>query len=272
MLGGDHLSKSESWKTWIIVAALLIFAGLASAVIPFLADQLGGAQETESTVERHPAVTTIDVTQLPFIGEVLIDIPIIAENIQGLPISMTQAFAIGFGVVLISVGGLGLLIAVIALIFSKWVNNVYADENYQAAEAELSKRQQTLLKQRQESQPPIEPVPATTRARGTTLVFGFLIVLLVWVTTVLLGYGLYGDETISIGSLQLSAVAGLSLIAVILTIVILYLLFRRRDPLTLNNPESDYKPVNWGTIWVIVTGLLVVGIGTGLAIALTSTG
>ena len=45
-----------------------------------------------------------------------------------------------------------------------------------------------------------------------------------------------------------------------------------RDPEDLESHESDLKPVNWGAIWVIVTGLLVVGIGTGLAIALSPAG
>jgi len=78
------LSKNESWKTWILVAALLIFAGLASATVPFLVDQLSASREAESETlaESHPTVTTVDVSQLPFIGEVLVEIPFIAANIQ----------------------------------------------------------------------------------------------------------------------------------------------------------------------------------------------
>ena len=75
------MSNRESWKTWAAVAALLIFAGVASAVVPLLLDQADdGASTTEAA--REPWETTIDVSQLPFIGVVLVEIPFIADNIQ----------------------------------------------------------------------------------------------------------------------------------------------------------------------------------------------
>ena len=59
---------------------------------------------------------------------------------------------------------------------------------------------------------------------------------------------------------------------VLLSVLVLYLALRRRDPLELDSAEVENKPVKWGTIWVILTGLIIVGIGTGLAIALAPGG
>lgn len=264
------MNRSESWKTWIVVAGLLIFAGIASATIPFLIDQLNNSDEPSTSRETHPTVTTIDVSELPFIGEVLVEIPFIAENIQGLSITLLQAFGVIFGVVLVTVGAFGVLITLLVFIPSRWINNVYADKGYQEAQTELEERQKASLKNLQQEQPLAEPVEAERRIRWSAVTFGLIVVVLVWVTSVLLAFGLFQNETISIGGFDISAVALLSLVSVVVTIIVLYLALRRRDPTELETAESDNKPVNWGAIWVIVTGLLVVGIGTGLAIAFTS--
>ncbi|KPK13610.1 MAG: hypothetical protein AMJ56_01590 [Anaerolineae bacterium SG8_19] len=264
------MNRSESWKTWIVVAGLLIFAGIASATIPFLIDQLNNSDEPSTSRETHPTVTTIDVSELPFIGEVLVEIPFIAENIQGLSITLLQAFGVIFGVVLVTVGAFGVLITLLVFIPSRWINNVYADKGYQEAQTELEERQKASLKNLQQEQPLAEPVEAERRIRWSAVTFGLIVVVLVWVTSVLLAFGLFQNETISIGGFDISAVAFLSLVSVVVTIIVLYLALRRRDPTELETAESDNKPVNWGAIWVIVTGLLVVGIGTGLAIAFTS--
>lgn len=264
------MNISESWKTWILVAGLLIFAGIASATIPFLVEQLNNREEPVTLRETHPTVTTVDVSQLPFIGEVLVGIPFIAEKIQGLPITMLQAFGVAFGVVLFAVGATGVLITLLVFIPSRWINNLYADESFQEAQNELVQREQAALKERQQGQPSAGPVEAEKGIRWSAITLGLIIVVLVWVASVSLAFGLFQDETITIGSLQISAVAFFSLISVVITIIILYLALRRRDPAELETAESENKPVNWGTLWVIVTGLLVVGIGTGLAIALTA--
>lgn len=264
------MNRSESWKTWIVVAGLLIFAGFASAIIPYLVDQLNNDDEPVTLRESHPTATTVDVSELPFIGEVLVEIPFIAENIQGLPITLLQAFGMAFGVVLVAVGATGVLITLLVFLPSRWINNVYADEGFREAQTEFEQREKASLKDRQQVQPAAESIEAERRKGWSAMTLSLIIVVLVWVTSVLLAFGLFQNETISVGSLHISAVALLSLISVVITIVVLYLVFRRRDPTELETAESDNKPVNWGTLWVIVTGLLVVGIGTGLAIAFTA--
>lgn len=264
------MNISESWKTWILVAGLLIFAGIASATIPFLVEQLTNQGEPATLRETHPTVTTVDVSELPFIGEVLVEIPFIAENIQGLPITMLQAFGVAIGVVLFAVGATGVLITLLVFIPSRWINNVYADEKFQEAQNELVQREKAAIKERQQVQPAVESNEVEKHKQWSAFTLGLIIVVLVWVTSVLLAFGLFQNETITIGSLEIGAVAFFSLTSVVITIVILYLAFRRRDPAELDSAESENNPVNWGTLWVIVSGLLIVGIGTGLAIAFTA--
>ena len=262
----------DSWKTWVVVAVLLIFAGLASAIVPFILDQIDDSGQAETDVPSHPTVTTIDVSQLPFIGEVLVDIPFIADNLQGRPITLLQAFGIATGVVLVSVGALGLLLTVPIVIFSGLVTKVYADDGYKTSETELENRQKSILKERQQAQPPAEVTDQSRIARYRVNSFVFLIVLLVLITSLTVTTIYLGETTWSIGSLEISAILVVNLAVVLLSVLVLYLALRRRDPMELDSAEVENKPVNWGTIWVILTGLIIVGIGTGLAIALAPGG
>jgi ABC-type multidrug transport system fused ATPase/permease subunit len=262
----------DSWKTWVLVAILLIFAGVASAIVPFILDQFDDGGQSEAAVPSHPTVTTIDVSQLPFIGEVIVEIPFIADNIQGQPITLAQAFGILAGVVLVSTGALGLLLTIPVIIYSRLVTRVYADDDYQAAESELENRQKSILKERQQVQPPSEATDPRRLARYKVNSLVFLIVLLALITSLTVTTIYFSETTWSIGSLEISAALVINLAVVLLSLLILYLALRRRDPLELDSEEMDNRLVNWGTIWVILTGLIIVGIGTGLAIALAPGG
>lgn len=261
------MSNRESLRTWAVVAAILVFAGLASAIVPFLLDQ--AAESTSSgDVAGQPWETTIDVGQLPFIGEVLVEIPFIADNIQGQPITALQAFGIAFGVVLVNVGAVGLLFTVLTMVFDRLVNRVYADESYQAAAAELGQRETDRLKGLQKVKPTSEDPVEKTRSRWSMGIFAFIFLLFVWIVGLMVGTVYLSDTEVELLGLSISGTAALSLILGLLTIIILYLSLRKRDPDELENPRSDNNPINWGYIWVVVSGLLIVGLGAGAALAM----
>lgn len=261
------MSNRESWKTWAAIAGLLIFAGLASAIMPFLLDQLGGDGSTATEVAGEPLETTIDVSQLPFIGEVLVEIPFVSENIQGRPITALQAFGVAFGAVLVGVGAVGLLITVLTVIFDRLVTRVYADEAYQEATAELQQREKSRVKELQENQPAIVGTEQGTRSRWSMGIFAFIFLLFVWIIGLTIGTVYFEDTEVDILGLTIGAVALFNLILGLITILVLFLALRHRDPEELENPASDNNPVNWGFIWIVVSGLLIVGIGAGAALA-----
>lgn len=260
------MSNRESWKTWAAVAALLIFAGVASAVVPFLLDQADGS-DSSTEVASEPLATTIDVSQLPFIGEVLVEIPFIADNVQGQPITALQAFGIAFGVVLVSVGALGLLITIVTVLFDRLVNRVYGDESYQEVTAQLQQREIARVKEIQQEKPPTVGPDKKVRSRWSMGIYAFIFLLFVWIVGLTLGTVYFGDTEVEILGASMSAATLLNLVLVVLTIVILYLALRRRDPEDLENPESDHYPIDWGYVWIVVSGILIVGIGAGAAMA-----
>ncbi len=265
------MKQSSSWLTWATVALLLIFAGIASAVVPLILDEMQSADDTASTQESSSTSTTIDVSQLPFIGEVLVELDLIQDNIQGKTITLLQAFAISFGAVLVGVGSLGLVLTVGTVIYSRLVDKVYTDESYQAAKAELTTREAAILKELAEERPSSTPADPRKRARNSTIIFGSLIVMLAGITALIMAVSVLDGGTFDLFGLEMSA-GGFGLVVALVTAVILFLVMRRRDPMDIEEPEPENKPVDWGVIWVLVTGLIVVGVGAGIAIAFSTPG
>ncbi len=265
------MKQSSSWLTWATVALLLIFAGIASAVVPLILDEVQSGDDEVTTQERSSTSTTIDVSQLPFIGEVLVELDFIQDNIQGKTITLLQAFGIAFGVVLMGVGAMGLAITVGTVIYARLVDKVYADESFQAAEAELTGRDKAAMKELAQEHPPSTPADPQRQARNSAIVFGFLIVMMSGIAALTIGVSMLDGGTFDFFGLDLSA-GSFAFVVALSTAVILILVMRRQDPMAIEQPESENKPVNWGAIWVLITGLIVVGVGAGIAIAFSTPG
>jgi hypothetical protein len=265
------LSNRESLKSWAAVAAVLIFAGVASALVPYLFDKARGDSASTAAEPRQPQETTIDVSQLPFIGEVLVDIPIIADKIQGKPISMLTAFGIAVGVVLVSVGGAALLITGLVSFFDRTVKKVYEDESYQAAATDLQKREKARVNDLREDRP--TATSAEKAGSGwSKAVYALIALLLVWIVGKTLASIYLADSELSILGLTLSGTLLLNLILGLLTIAILYLALRKRTLEDVENPASDNNPVNWGLVWIVISGLIIVGLGAGAAMLVVDRG
>jgi hypothetical protein len=87
---------------------------------------------------------------------------------------------------------------------------------------------------------------------------------------VILGVAYFGETTWEIAGQQVSAAAVINLVLIILTVAVLFFVIRRNNVTDLDSGETDYEPVNWSTIWILLSGLLIVGLGAGLAIAMRS--
>jgi hypothetical protein len=98
-------------------------------------------------------------------------------------------------------------------------------------------------------------------------VYGFIFLLLVWIGGLVLSNVYLADTELNALGMAFSGTFVLNLILGLLTIAVLYLWLRRRSLEELENPDSDNNPVNWGYIWLVVSGALIVGIGAGAALA-----
>jgi hypothetical protein len=265
------LKQSSSWLTWATVALLLIFAGIASAVVPLILDEIQTGDDEAITQERSSTATTIDVSQLPFIGEVLVELDFIQDNIQGKTITLLQAFGIAFGVVLMGIGALGLAITLGTVVYARLLDKVYADESFQEAEAELAGKDKAAMKELAQEHAPSAPADPRRQARNSAIIFGFLIVMMAGIAALTIGVSLLDGGTFDFFGLELSA-GGFGFVVALSTAVVLILVMRRQDLMEIERSDTEHTPINWGAIWVLITGLIVVGVGAGIAIAFSTPG
>lgn len=265
------MSRRESWKTWVIVAGLLLFAGLASAAWPFISDAISGGSEPDlGQVEQEATIITIDIRNM-LLGDELIKIKFIADNVDGLQFTAWEVFLISLGVVLVLTGALGLLFTLLSVVLGRQVVIVQADERYQNAVVELDNRQKAALAELREHQPKESPHPERT-ARWPLIATSIVILIFVWIAGILLGVSYFGDSTVELLGRQVSAAALFNAILLLVTLAVLVLVIRIRKPAEIDELDTDYNPVNWGYVWILLTGLVVVGIGAGLAVATRAAG
>lgn len=260
------MERSESRMTWAIIIGLIIIGGLASAAWPVISAELNIGRAGELAAVRsepEPIVINIEDHLLgPEIMGIISSISpealdFVNNNINGREIS--QPVAIGI-LVALTVGSLVLLGGPIALIYTRLetqASSIKEDETFQAAQAELEKQQQAELKEMRQQNPAHANQDEAKSRRGFAYTMAFLGIIFAWVLGMLI------DEAFSTSSA--------SLISVVIALLLAFVYFRfMRKPEEIDPEAADYQPVSWGWVWVVVSGMLIVGLGTGLAIALYS--
>ncbi|MFZ0548184.1 MAG: hypothetical protein WAM60_22250 [Candidatus Promineifilaceae bacterium] len=271
------MERNESRMTWAIIIGLIVVGGLISAVWPTISAQLNIGRAGElAAAKPAPEPIVLDVNKY-LLGPEMLALPglgdFLSNNIDGREIS--QPMAIGI-LIAVTVGSLIILGGPLALIYTrleKQASAVQEDEEYKAAVSMLSKRQKSELKERQEGKPShIQEDPVQDR-RGFAYTMAFLGIVFAWVVGTLIGQAVYGNGTVASGNKLINPSSIVSLIVLVITLagIILYFRFVRK-PEEVNTGETDYAPVSWGWVWVIVSGLLIVGIGTGLALNIIASG
>ena len=264
------MNRSDTWKTWGIVIGLLIFTGLASAAFLWFSSQEESQSDSEvAAADRETEPITISVGDY-VLGDELLSIPFISENIEGRQINPWLVVIASFAVVAALVGGIGLFLALLSMITSRQVSKVYADEGFHASVAKLSQQDKDSLQGKQESRP-IATTPAPERRlRWSLITTALLIVILVWAAGLVYGVAFLGDTTWNILGAEVDAASLINLLLVATTIVIIAVTIRAHEPGELDSSKTDDNPVNWNYVWIILSGALILGVGAGLAIMSTT--
>ncbi len=264
------MNRSDAWKTWAIVIGLLLFTGLASAAWLWLSSQEETQTDSQvAKVERETEPITIRVGDF-VLGDELLGIDFINEKIEGTQINPWLVVAAAAGIVTVLVGAIGLFLAIITVFTDRQVSRVYSDESYQSARAELNQRDAESLKDTQEIRPPASSPSSPRRLQWSVVSTSILILIMVWITGLIFGIAFFGDTTWEFAGLTISAVAIVNLVLIVISIVVLALVIRAREPDDLDFGKTDNNPVNWSYVWVILSGALIFGLGAGLAIAMSS--
>jgi hypothetical protein len=254
------LKSFETWRTWVIIIGLLLFAAVASVAWPAIVDSLNldldlsgsgrGAGELETALDGIPVPDA--VAGLPGISALVDD----EERISPwLVLAAISALIISLIV------GTGLVLGILFRLLDRQTRQVKADPEFNENAAALAQREKERLQQRAQEQPPT-PMPSHERPRWSLVATSLVILFFVLLVGFAVGDTLYGGATDNGGDPVLALVLGLGLAA--LLVMVAAILLRRGRPYVSNENAS----ISWGVIWVVISGLVFLGIGLGLTLAM----
>lgn len=262
------MDRINGLKTWAIIIGLLIFTGAASAAwlwFSNLEDDTGTTRVAE--VEQQSEPITVSVGDY-VLGEDLLGIDFISQNIEGLELNPWLVLIGAAVVVSVLIGAIGTGITLVSLFTSRQVSKVYEDERYQEAQAKLQQHDKELIDALNADRPVATPAAKEVRTRRSMLVTALLFVMLVWITGNIFGVAFFGTTTWEIFGLSLSPIFVINIALILVTVGVIAILFRVREPEELDISKTDNNPVNWNYVWIILSGALIFGLGTGLVIAM----
>lgn len=279
------MKSFETWKTWLVIGGLLLFSGVAS-VIWLSAGDIGTGEsglfnleeglslEETAVVEQDVEPVTIQLDEYLF-GEVLVEAPLL-RDLQGVevdPLVLTGILAAVF------LGGLlavGIPLGLIYIKLDEQAEAVKEDPDFQAAQQKLQEREKEWRKAQEEARPsasasdddPQEDRPFSFIFTASATAFLFAI----FVSFALAETFYPEGELYLAGDILLDPVVPVMAGMLLITALILLAIFRPRRATALAEGSADDGSIPWGTIWVVLTGLVFLGIGTGLMLAVRAMG
>lgn len=238
------MNAKESVKNWIAIFVILVVTSLLAAAWPLISTLF---QPTGSRVNalppRIPNVTLpfTDVTVNGFVAVLLL-----------------AAIVIG------AVVGTGFVLRLLYVLLTRQVEAVKESKTYRAKAANLEKKEAEIIKALRNGRAGT-PMPPHKLPRWSVVSTSLIVLLFTWTFSMILSNSLVPrGASIQIFGLSIGLatliVVGLLLLA--LVILALWLRPQRLDAID----TTDAGPIPWDAIWIILTGLIVVGIGLGLVV------
>ena len=265
------MKSFETLKTWLIIAGLLLFSGLASLAWIALSGQdgisgpnVGVGLDLDLSLEPIEPVT-IQLEQY-LLGEALVELPLISQ-LNGVEVSPLLLAAI---IAAITIGGLlavGVPLGFVYVMLDRQTEKVKEDSEFQEHRGALEKKETERLRALNEEHPPTA-IPTHEMPRWAIASTALVILFFVVMISFALADTFYPDGDVQLGrnifvnpALIIASVLGL-----ITLLSFAGTLGRRSDG------DAEVSRIPWGAIWVAVTGFIFLGIGMGLIFAIRSAG
>ena len=262
----------DKLQTYGLIVALLLIALMSPVIISVTNNVLSGSgrerREVEAPNETEEIVIQIDKLLL---GEELVKIPFLADLNQdpikvSAPILMLVLAGVFVGGIVVVGGGL----AMTYKFLDNFVLRTKGDNEFQATVSQMEKKQKDELKLINKASP-ADPIPSHEEPRWSVAATSIIAVLFAWTMGQLLATVFFPTGNIAIGEQLISGASILSWVFIILTVVLLAFVYRPRVFIAESDAAAN-KETDWGIIWVIVAGAVIVGIGAGLMFAVRSAG
>lgn len=237
------MKNKQSLITWLIIFAILVGSGILTIMLPSL---VGGGSSTP--LPSEPTTVTIPLP-VPIGGQSEITLPS-WQLMLGLAL-LIPALVIGAG----------LTLAIIYILLSRLVANTTSSTNYQRKSTALQQRQNDKISQMRETRP-TSVAPETTWRRWSVITTAITILMFVAFLTLLFagvafpsGQIVRNDAIVNIASVLVLITVGSALLALVLWL--------RSDRINAIN-RTETMAIPWDFIAVVLSGLLVVGLGIGV--------
>lgn len=236
------MKNKQSLITWLIIFAILVGSGILTIMLPSL---FGGGSSTPL-----PSETTTVTIPLP--------VPIGGRTEITLP---SWQLMLGLALLVPAlVIGAGLTLALIYILISRFVANTTASTAYQQKATTLDQRQNEKIARLRETRP-TSVAPESTWRRWSVITTAITILMFVAFTTFLFASFAFPNWQIVRNDAIVNIVSVLVLIAVGIALLAMVLWLRADRINAINRTESMAIP--WDFIAVVISGLLVVGLGIG---------
>jgi len=237
------LKNRNSLITWGIIFVVLVGSGLLTILLPALFNS--------GSATPLPSETTTVTIPLPM--------PIGGRTEVTLP---SWQLMLGLAVLIIGlVIGAGLALALVYTLLSRQVVRNAESADYQQGAAALQKRYTDQVADMRQTRP-TSVAPETTWHRWSVVTTAIIILMFVAFITYLFASMIFPQGWIIRGTSIVNVTLALVLTMLIITLTAIGLWLRSSRIAAFNSTESMSIP--WDFIAIVVTGLLVVGLGIGV--------
>lgn len=237
------MRNKKSLITWGIIFVVLVGSGILTILIPSM---FGGGSSTPL-----PSETTTVTIPLP--------VPIGGRTEITLP-----SWQLMLGLAILIPGlviGAGLTLGIVYIILSRIVAGTTSSSDYQQNVASLEKRQADRINQMRETRP-TSAAPQSTWRRWSVITTALTILMFLSFVTLLFASFVFPSGQIVRNGAIVNITSVLVFLVAILALIAMVMWLRSDRIAAVNRTESLAIP--WDFIAVVITGLLVVGLGIGI--------
>ena len=247
------MNKPESWKTWLPLLGLLVLFAVVTAVWPALANAFelptfGGGSSTSVPYESEPIHLEGLKAVAPFLPLPDTISPLVAVlAVTGL----TVALVVGVG------GGIALL----SKIASSMRDNTLESEAFKEHQTALDQRAKEQIKQLRDGRTTDSKPEEHKMPRWSVISNALIILIFVGFATMVVVRNFFPEGTTMMDGRIVNITTPVFAVFALITILILGLRLRPQKIDAVD--ETDFGKIPWDFIAVLITGLIVIGLGIG---------
>ena len=237
--------RNRSLLTWAIIFAILVGSGILTILLPAL---LGGG--TAEPLPRTPSTVTI-TPPIP-----------IGSNSSFTLASWQVMLALAFLVPALVIGA-GLTLGIVSIFVSRFITRTKTTPDYQQSTAALDKRYAERVGRLRETRP-TSKAPESTWKRWAVITTALTVLMFVGFGALLIAGFVFPNNQI-VRQNQIVNITSLFALGALLLALVVMAVTLRGDRLTAPD-RSGTMPIPWDFVAVVLTGLLVVGLGIAVIV------